>query len=104
MRFPTVTAKIDNMRKPQRFIVMPMSNGNIMVQSDKRYGEFDSLSGHGFLSTKGNSSIHLHPSLGGKRFSFPPEFVAQCLSVLPDAGGSTDLGGVTVTHMVQVVE
>lgn len=103
--FPTVTAKLDTMRKAQEFIVQPMSDGNVMIQSDKRIGTFDPITGEGRLSTKGSTFIDLHPVRGSKRITFPAEFVAACLAVMPRPGGTTDLAGgvVRVVNTVQVV-
>lgn len=102
MGFATVTAKLANMRKAQEFIVMPMSDGKIMVQSDKSIGAFDFRTGKGKLNTKGKYFIHLN--MGAVAFTFPAEFVSECLRVCPSMGGETELGhGITMVNTVQVI-
>ncbi len=98
-----VTAKLHTMRKAQTFTVQPMSDGRIIAQSDKRIVTFDPGTRKGVLSTRGNSFAHLHPIMGAIRYDVSEDFAAQCLAVLPKPGGSTDLGGVTVQHTVQVI-
>lgn len=91
--FPTITAKLDTMRKEQDFCILTDDQDNIVIQSDKRFGRFNFRTGNGYLSTKGNTSLHLHPSLGGKRFTFPPEFVAECLRLAAPQDSTVSLGG-----------
>lgn len=75
----TFDFKLAGMRKPQNWIVCPVSNnddGSIYVQSDKSIGKFDPNTGKGVLNTKGTNFVHLyHASLGAKPFIFPQEFV-----------------------------
>jgi len=78
-----VTAKLANQRKPQRYHVSPMSDGQIMVQSAKSIGTFDFRTRQGILNTRGCYFIHLHPSLGARRHEFPADFVAECLAECP---------------------
>ena len=75
-----VTAKLGNMRKPQEFIVYPTSDkGNVIVQSDKSIGAFDAKTGEGVLNTKGCYFPHLNQFLGAQPFTFPTDFVVQCI-------------------------
>jgi len=97
-----VEAKLARMRKPQSFIVMPMDDGRIMVQSDKSIGVFD-YSGHGVLNTKGCYFPHLTKFMGAVEFDFPPEFVRECLAVCPALDSIEDIGGVIVENTVRVV-
>jgi hypothetical protein len=83
----TVTAKIANMRKPQEFVVYLTSDkGNIIVQSDKCIGSFDAKTGIGLLNTKGCYFPHLSQFMGAKQFTFPTEFVLQCMAAQTDTG------------------
>ena len=76
-----VTAKLGNMRKPQEFIVYPRSDReNIIVQSDKSIGSFDAKTGIGVLNTKGCYFPHLQRFCGAVPFTFPTDFVAQCIA------------------------
>ncbi len=105
-----VEAKLGSMRKPQSFIVQPMSDGRIMVQSDKRIGVFDFRTREGVLSTKGPHFPHLTAALGAVRYTFPAEFVAECLDACPTLDGETTFTTargapiLTVAHTVQVID
>ena len=88
-----VTAKIGNMRKPQRFHVSPTDDNRIMIQSDKSIGLFDFRTRQGILNTKGSYFPHLNPSLGAKRYEFPAEFVQACLEACPALDSVSVLGG-----------
>lgn len=82
-----VTAKLGNMRKPQEFVVYPASDkGNVIVQSDKSIGAFDAKTGEGILNTKGCYFPHLNQFCGARPFSFPTEFVIQCIGAQCDTG------------------
>jgi hypothetical protein len=93
------------MRKPQNFSVAPMSDGRIMIQSDKSIGMFDPETGAGVLNIRGCYFPHLHAALGAKPITFPADFVAECVKVLPTPGGQTSLAGgaIVVVNTVQVI-
>lgn len=103
MILPSVTAKLGAMRKPQRFLISPMSTGEILVQSAKSIGKFDPATGVGILNTKGSYFPHLHPVMGAKPFTYPAEFVAEAVKVCPEPGGSRTIGGVTIVNTVEVI-
>ena len=104
--FKSVTAKLANMRKPQRFVVQRDQFGHYHVRSDKSCGDFDGK-GRGILNTKGNTFAHLSLAMGVKAFTYPAEFLQECqelfyipgekLGVLGDSrviyGGLTRIGG-----------
>lgn len=102
----SVLAKLDKMRKPQSFHVSPMSDGNVMVQSDKSIGTFDPHTGVGVLNTKGCYFPHLSSFLGAKPFAFPADFVEAALVACPAMGSQTVLGGgcVIVENTVEVLK
>lgn len=82
-----VIAKLGNMRKPQEFVVYPTSDkGNVIVQSDKSIGAFDIKTGDGVLNTKGCYFPHLNQICGAVPFTFPTEFVLQCIGKQYDEG------------------
>jgi len=101
--FASVTAKLGTMRKERRWLVSPMSDGRMMVQCGDRIGEFWPQTGKGRLSTKGPYFVHLHPQLGGIEFTFPAEFVAECMKVCPEPGGVTEVPGGVIVNTVQVI-
>lgn len=96
--FKTVTAKLANMRKPQRFVVQRDQNGIYLVQSDKSIGKFDGK-GRGILNTKGCYFHHLTPFGGAMSYLYPAEFVqeVQELFWLPGEkmGAGVTYGGLT---------
>lgn len=53
-------AKFAGMRKPQDFIVYPLhkESTEIQIQSDKRFAVIDLHTGKGFITNKGNNSLH----------------------------------------------
>lgn len=70
--------KLGNMRKPQNWVVCPVSNntdGSIYVQSDKSIGKFNPETGEGVLNTKGRYFMHLNQIMGAQPFTFPKEFI-----------------------------
>jgi len=99
----TITAKLAGMRKAQRFVVYPQSQGSnndsIMVQSDKAIGLFDPKTGFGVLNWRGSNSkygVHLNKMLGAEPYQFPPEFVYHCVYNQPQSGdliGSSSITG-----------
>lgn len=91
--FPRAIGKFDNMRKPQEFVVLTTDGDDLIVQSDKRFGRFNFRTGEGRLSTKGNSTIDLHPIRGGIDFTFPPEFVTACLEAAAPKDAEVSLAG-----------
>lgn len=81
-----VFGKFLKMRKPQGFVVYPISKESpdiIIVQSDKSIGSFDKTTGKGVLNTKGAYFYHLQ---SGQLFTFPPDFVKECVEVQPHPG------------------
>lgn len=83
----TVIAKLGNMRKPQEFVVYPPSNkGNIIVQSDKAIGAFDIKTGEGLLNIKGCYFPHLNRACGAQPYTFPKDFVLQCIGAYTETG------------------
>lgn len=98
-----VTAKLHTMRKAQEFSCMPMSSGEIMIQSDKSIGVYNRETGKGRLCVKGSYFHSL--ALYGFKFDFPEDFRAQVAEVLPDPNGETSLGGgaVIMKNTVTVV-
>jgi hypothetical protein len=89
-----VTAKLARMRKAQEFSVMPVEDGEeLIVQSDKSIGRFNFRTGAGVLNTKGAYFPHLSKFLGAEPFTFPAEFVAECLQACPSLDGQTVYGG-----------
>jgi len=77
---PSVTAKLANMRKPQRFWPQRDQNQVYMVQSDKSIGRFDGQ-GRGILNTTGAYFMHLSHFMGAKAYQFPAEFVQECQEI-----------------------
>ena len=53
--------KVKGMRKPQDFIVYPIreKTDTISIQSDKKFGEINILTGRGILSKSGSAMYHL---------------------------------------------
>lgn len=99
-----VEANLGTMRKPRAWSVMPTDQeGQIMVQAENGIGTFDFRTREGVLNIKGGYFMHLHPSLGAKRYEFPEEFVRLCLEVCPPLGSETTRGGVTVVNTVQTI-
>ena len=99
-----IKAKLGNMRKEQEFIVYPKSDkDNIIVQSDKSIGAFNIATGEGVLNTKGSYFPHLNAMLGAKPFTFPQDFVLQCIVQGPEVGDAIDRHGIayhgTVTEI-----
>ncbi len=101
--FQSVSGRLATMRKPQEFTPQPMSDGRVLVQSDKSIGIFDPATGKGVLNQKGSYYPHLSPALGAFVYEFPAEFVAACMAALPTPGGQTDLGSVIVNHTIEVI-
>lgn len=99
-----VSAKLGNMRKPQDFIVLPVKRGDdplLMIQSDKSIGIFNYRTGEGKLNTKGCYFPHLAMA---KPFTFPMDFVADCLEAAPSLGGTTEIApGIIIQNTVQVI-
>lgn len=98
-----VEAKLDKMRKPRRWSVMPTDRDTLIVQAENAIGEFNFRTRDGILNTTGGYFPHLHPALGAKRFEFPAEFVALCLEACPSMDGETSRGGVTLVHTVKTI-
>ena len=96
----SVTAKLAGMRKPQMFTVYPRQSdtAKVVVQSDRAIGEFDPATGVGVLNWRASGSkyfFHLSFAAGAERYTFPPDFVAQCIAAVPKSGAAIG-GGVVV--------
>ena len=103
----SVEAKLAKMRKPQSFSILPTEDGeHLIVQSDKSIGRFAWRTGEGVLNTKGSYFPHLSRVLGAEPYTFPAEFVQQCLEACPSLDGQTMLAGgaVIVNHTVREVK
>jgi hypothetical protein len=102
--FTHVVGKLDKMRKPQEFTVLPREDGEtLVVQSDKSIGSFNLRTGVGVLNTKGCYFPHLSAALGAKPFTFPSEFVAACLAACPALDSKTEFGGVTFVNTIKTI-
>src|SRR4051812_12978630 len=103
--FARVTANLFRMRKTQSFIVMPCSDGEIMVQSDRQIGKFDFRTRKGVWGPKGSTFLHLNPLMGGEAVEYPADFVQACLEACPALDSETKLAGgaVTVMNTIQVI-
>lgn len=99
-----VHAKLGNMRKEQEFIVYPTSDkGNVIVQSDKSIGSFDTKTGIGVLNTKGCYFPHLNAFCGAQPFTFPADFVVKCIVNQYETGdiiGKTPITGTVIMGTV----
>jgi hypothetical protein len=100
---PKVRGKLGRQRKPQTYSVMPRSDGLVMVQGDSAIGVFDPATRQGRLNIKGGYFPHLNYALGAEDYEFPANFVALAMEVMPEPGGETSRGGVTVVHTVKVI-
>ena len=98
-----VKGKLANMRKPQEFIVQPVDDGSIMVQSDKSIGQFDFRTGKGVLNTKGSYFPHLSRALGAVEYEFPADFVKAALAACPPLDSETTRGGVTIVNTIKTI-
>jgi hypothetical protein len=79
-----VKGKFLGMRKEQEFTVYPFGKDSqeITVQSDKAIGVFNRHTGKGLLNYKGSNSkhfLHLNKAMGAVEFTFPVEFINECL-------------------------
>lgn len=88
-----VLAKLGGMRKAQDFSVSPMSDGRVMIQSDRSIGTFDFRTGEGVLNTKGCYFPHLSGFMGAKQVQYPPIFVQACLDACPALDSQTVIKG-----------
>jgi hypothetical protein len=84
----TVIAQLRNMKRPMEFVVVPLSDGRILVQSERGVGAFDFRTGKGKFMAIGDSITALINALP---YDFPPEFVEECLRVCPSDGGATEI-------------
>lgn len=101
---PHVVGRLAAMRKPQEFLVRPVADGSVYVQSDKSTGRFDFRTRRGVLNTRGTSFAHLSPVLGAVAFEFPADFVAACLAACPALDSETDTGcGVVLVNTVRTI-
>jgi hypothetical protein len=99
----SVIAKLHTMRKSQDFVVLAMSDGRYMIQSDKSIGVFDPNTGKGRLCVKGQAMHHL--AMHGFAFEFPADFIKECADVIADNGEFSSLGGgvVITNNVVKVI-
>jgi hypothetical protein len=98
-----VEAKLAGMRKPQSFTVLSTDDGeHLVIQSDKSIGRFSFRTGEGVLNTKGSYFIHLSKVAGAKPYTFPAEFVQDCLEATGAKDGFTSLAGgaVCMAHTI----
>lgn len=100
-----VVGKLASMRKPQRFTVQPMSDGNVMVQSDKSIGWYDPVTKRGLLNTKGCYFPHLSLATGAKYYDYPADFVTLCSEAMLPRGETTKLAGgaVILQNTIEVI-
>ena len=103
--FSTITARLAGQRKDQTYIISPMSDGQVMLQSSKAIGIFDPVTGEGILNIKGCYFPHLHAALGAKAYSLPPEILVEVNRLIPNPQGVTVLGGgvAIVQNMIEVI-
>lgn len=100
---PHVRGKLGRQRKPQEYVVLPRSDGKILVQADTAIGTFDFRTRKGVLNIKGSTFAHLGTFLGAEPYEFPAEFVRLALEACPAQDSETTRGGVTVVNTVQVI-
>jgi len=87
--------KLGNMRAPQRFVVCPRPSNYgpeynmVIIQSDKRIGQFDKTTGMGVISDgkNGHPGFHkLSPSLGAMPVTLPADVLAALVEAEPQKG------------------
>jgi hypothetical protein len=81
--FLNITAKLGNMKKPQKFVICPVSNTaphEVTIQSDKRIARVNLNTSKAMLSSgKGGHQgfMQLSPALGAVEVDVTPELVEQ---------------------------
>ena len=88
--------KVKGMRKPQGFIVYPITEktDKIRIQSDKKWGEIHINSGKGILSKSGSTSWHLHADMMNMnviKFELTPEELEELKTQIKSTSGK-DVG------------
>ena len=88
--------KVKGMRKPQDFIVYPITEktDKIRIQSDKKWGEIHINSGKGILSKSGSTSWHLHSDMMNMnviKFELTPEELEELKTQIKSTSGK-DVG------------
>lgn len=98
----TIRAKLPGMRKAREWSAMPIEDGRrILVQAEGCIGIFNFRTGEGKLCTRGGYFPHLSIA---KPYTFPQDFVRECLRACPSLGGETTLdAGHIVEHTVRVI-
>jgi len=90
--------KLAGMRKPDRWVVCPVSNipdNELVVQGSRAIARINLTTKEGILNWRGSNPkyfVHLHPALGAEWVTFPAEFVRLASEFKPRSG---DLIGVT---------
>ena len=94
--FKTFTAKIGNMRKPQRFVVYPRKSptDEYIFQSDKCIGSYNPVTKAGKFNNKGCYFHHLNTMLGAKNVEWDASFI-KVLEMTESKEGDS-MGGVVI--------
>ena len=93
--------KVKGMRKPQDFIVYPITGKTniIRIQSDKKWGEIDATTGKGILSKTGNNSWAFALDVSNRnvnKFDLTPEELEELKSKIRETSGK-EVGNVIIT-------
>ena len=93
--------KVKGMRKPQDFIVYPITGKTniIRIQSDKKWGEIDVTTGKGILSKTGNNSWAFALDVSNRnvnKFDLTPEELEELKSKIRETSGK-EVGNVIIT-------
>lgn len=84
--------KLAGMRKPDNWIVCPVSNipdTELVVQGKRAIARINLTTGQGILNWRGSNSkyfVHLQPALGAEWVTFPREFVHLASEFKPKSG------------------
>lgn len=82
------TAQFDGMRKPQEWVIYPVKDEFVTIQSGTRIARFSLLTGEGVMSASrqgGAYGVHLSESLGAKPYTFP-QALCEAINESPVAG------------------
>jgi hypothetical protein len=93
--------KVKGMRKPQDFIVYPITGKTniIRIQSDKKWGEIDASTGRGILSKSGNTSWSFVLDVSDRnvnKFELSKEELEELKSKIRETSGK-EVGNVIIT-------
>ncbi len=92
----TVTAQLAGMRKPQEFVIYPFKPGEgVTVQSERAIGAFDPVDCKGLLNWRGSHAKYFFDLMkirGAEVYTFPREFVDECVRVQPQSGDEVGPG------------